>query len=240
VGELMDFQDLVKKIKEEFPDKAIDIIESLELLRVVINDTVEAVGNKINSYFSNKQYDKIPYYSSMAQDIGVCEKKIEEIISTIDVDEFSVEEETDEEAEVKTIPNYSEYTVDHNTEHTLYENFTYKRPFGYKLNDQNIVEVKTWQDMLINTCEYLIEIDEKKFMDFENKKTMNGKKNKYFSTNTDDMRKPRKVAGKIYVEINQSGNAIRNLIIKMLKEYNFSIDEFKVYFRADYTSLNDK
>jgi hypothetical protein len=54
------------------------------------------------------------------------------------------------------------------------------------------------------------------------------------------MRKPRKVADKIYVEINQSGNAIRNLIMKLLKEYNFSIGEFKVYFRADYTSLNDK
>jgi len=42
----MDYQELVKRIKEEFPDKAIDIMESLELLRVVINDTVEAVGTK--------------------------------------------------------------------------------------------------------------------------------------------------------------------------------------------------
>ena len=71
----MDYQELVKRIKEEFPDKAIDIMESLELLRVVINDTVEAVGTKINTSFSQKQYDKIPYYSSMAEDIGVCEKK---------------------------------------------------------------------------------------------------------------------------------------------------------------------
>ncbi len=236
----MDYQELVKRIKEEFPDKAIDIMESLELLRVVINDTVEAVGTKINTSFSQKQYDKIPYYSSMAEDIGVCEKKIEEMISMIDVDDLIVEEETDEEAEVKIIPNYSEYIVDHNSEHTLYENFTHKRPYGFKLNDQHIVEVKTWQDMLIKTCEYLLTIDEKKFMGFENKKTMNGKKNKYFSTNPDDMRKPRKVADKIYVEINQSGNAIRNLIMKLLKEYNFSIGEFKVYFRADYTSLNNK
>ena len=49
----------------------------------------------------------------------------------------------------------------------------------------------------------------------------------------------RKVADKIYVEINQSGMHKKS-IMKLLKEYNFSIGEFKVYFRADYTSLNDK
>ena len=38
---MIDYQELVKQIKEEFPDKAIDIMESLELLRVVINDRGE-------------------------------------------------------------------------------------------------------------------------------------------------------------------------------------------------------
>lgn len=236
-GIFMDYQELIIQIKEEFPDKAIDIMESLELLSVAINETIESVGKKITKSFSEKQYDKIPYYSSIAEEIEFYEKKIEEIISMVDVDDdIIMEEETDEEVEVKTIPNYSEYVVDHNIEHTLYENFTHKRPFGFKLNDHHIVEVKTWKDMLIRTSEYLIAIDEKKFLSFEIKASMNGKKNKYFAINPDDMTRPRKVAGKIYIEMNQSGNAIRNLIIKLLKEYNFKISEYKVYFRADYSS----
>ena len=77
-------------------------------------------------------------------------------------------------------------------------------------------------------------------MGFENSKNMNGKKNKYFSMNPDDMRKPVMVAGKVYVETNMSGNAIRNLILKMLKEYGFKASDYKVYFRADYTDINTK
>ncbi|MFW6029256.1 MAG: hypothetical protein ACOCRO_03280 [Halanaerobiales bacterium] len=232
----MNYQELINRIKEDFPDKAIDIIESLELLRLVINETVEEIGIKINDAFTSKQYDTISYYTNMAGSIEFYENKIEEIIS-IDVEKVMTEEETDEEYEVKTIPNYSEYTVDNKIEHTLYENFTHKRPFGFKLNNMDFIEVKTWQGMLIKVCEHLIKMDENKFMTFENKVSMIGKKNKYFSTNPNALRKPKNILNKIYVEINQSGNAIRNLIIKLLKEYKFSISDFKVYFRADYTSL---
>lgn len=236
----MEHQELINIIKNEFPDKAIDIMEGLDLLRTVINDTVEVVGKKISKSFSERQYDKIPYYSNIAEEMGAYEKVIEEIIIMIDLDVIELEEETDEELEEKTIPNYSQYLVDRNVEYTLYENFTHKRPQGFKLNDNYIVEVKTWQDMLIKTCEYLIALDEKKFMGFENKKSMNGKRNKYFSTNSKEIRKSKKVADKIYIEVNQSSNSIRNLIMKLLKEYNFSINEFKVYLRADYTALNEK
>lgn len=235
----MENEELIKQIKEEFPSNAIDILESLELLNVVINDTVEAVGLKINKSFSNKKYDKIPSYLELAKNIGLYQKKIEDTISKIDIDEFIVNEETDEETESKNIPNYSEYIVDSNLEHSLYENFTHKRPYGFKINNENIIKVKTWQEMLIKTCEYLLIIDENKFVSFENKKIMNGKKNKYFSINPDNMRKPKKVANKIYVEINLSSNGIRNLIMKLLKEYNINISQYRVYFRADYTSINE-
>lgn len=234
----MDYIKLINQIKDELPNKAIDIMESLELLKLVLSETVEEIGERINIYFSQKQYDKIPYYSTIANDIEAWNVKIEEIFSAIDIDNTEVEEEAEEEQEVKTIPNYDEYRVDTNVEHTLYESFTHKRPFGFKLREQPIVEVRTWQDMLVKTCEYLMEIDKKKFLSFENITSMNGKKNKYFSKTPKDMRKPKKIADEIYVETNQSGNAIRNLIIKLLREYHFSINEYKVYFRADYTNLN--
>jgi uncharacterized protein YeeX (DUF496 family) len=46
------------------------------------------------------------------------------------------------------------------------------------------------------------------------------------------------ISGSIYVETNMSSNSIRNIIIKMLKEYNIKISDFKLYFRADYTNMN--
>ncbi|MCG8538841.1 MAG: hypothetical protein MJA82_02735 [Clostridia bacterium] len=234
----MELAYLIEKVKEESPDKAIDISESLDLLRTVINDTIEVFGDKINAAISNRDFESVNIYSDIAKEAHSYEGKIEEIMTMLEVEEIEINEETEEEIEKTTIPNYAEYVVDNKIEHTLYENFTHKRPFAFKLNEHQIIEVSTWQDMLIKTCEYLLAIDEEKFMNFENNEKMNGKKNKYFSTNPNSMRKARTVNHKIYVEINQSGNAIRNLIVKLLKEYDFKISEYKVYFRADYSTLN--
>ncbi len=46
--------------------------------------------------------------------------------------------EVDEETEKKTIPNYSDYYVDTNVEHTLYEDYTHKRPCGFRINEDKI------------------------------------------------------------------------------------------------------
>lgn len=176
----MDYQELLKNIKNEFPDKAIDIIEGLELLRMVIDDTVETIGEKVNESFSEKQYDKLPYYSKLAEEMETYEKKMKEVIDILDIEDLELEskEEVDEE---KEIPDYDKYTIDKNIEYSLYENFTHKRPYAFKLLDDRLIRVKTWQEMLIKVCESLIEVDEKKIIGFEEHEHMNGKKNKCFS-----------------------------------------------------------
>lgn len=234
----LEFNEVIDKLKEEFPDKAIDISESLELLRETINDSIEAIGNRINTAVTNRNFDNVTLYSNMAEEAYSYEKKIEDLINILEVEKIDVADETEEEVEKKTIPNYDEYVVDSNVEHTLYENFTHKRPAAFKMNDHKLIEVKTWQDVLVKTSEILMSIDEKKFMSFENSSEMNGKKNKYFATNSSDLRKPKNINGKIFIETNQSGNTIRNHIVKMLKKFGFKISGYKVYFRADYSSIN--
>lgn len=235
----MDYKELLNDIKIKFPDKAIDMVEALELLRMVINDTNEIIDGKLKRFISDKQYGEMTTYSDMANKLTLYEKKIEDIISFIDLEENEPIMDEDEEDEKRTIPDYAEYVVDQNIEHSLYENFTHKRPYGFRINSQQLIETSTWKEMLGKLSELLITIDEEKFMGFENRKNMNGKKRKYFSVNPDVLRKPRVVANKIYIETNQSSNSIRNLIIKLLKEYDFSINQFKVYLKADYTSLNE-
>ncbi|MTI81254.1 MAG: hypothetical protein FH758_10285 [Firmicutes bacterium] len=237
----MDIKDFLLKLKEDFPEKAVDVSESLELLKEILNDTIETIGKNMSKAVSARDFEKTTIYSELAQRASKYESDIDEMINVLDIEELDInlQENEDEEIDKKVIPNYSDYLVDNNVEHTLYENFTHKRPFGFKINDKNLIEVKSWQEMLVKTCELLIAIDEDKFMSFKQKKSMNGKKNKYFSTNPEDLRKGRLVSDKIYVEINQSGNSIRNLITKMLKEYGFKISDYKVYFRADYTNINN-
>ena len=149
--------------------------------------------------------------------------------------ELEGKKEADEE---KEIPDYNQYTVDKNIEYSLYENFTHKRPYAFKLLDDRLIRVKTWQEMLIKVCENLMKVDNEKIIRFEELEHMNGKKKKYFSSKPKGMRNPKRVANKIYVETNQSANSIRNLLIKILKEYGLKTGDLKIYLRADYTEIN--
>lgn len=230
-------KDWIDFLKNEFPNKAIDISESLQLLNETLSSTMEDINTKLNEAFAERDFQSMEKYSLIAKETHEYELKIGEIIDFIDMEELQIQDEIYEEIDKKAILNYDEYKVDHNVEHTLYDDFTHKRPYAFKINEYQLTKIKTWQDMLINTCEILIGLDEEKLLKFENNKAMNGKKKKYFSISPNQMRNPKMVSNKIYVETNQSANSIRNLIIKLLKEYEIKISEYKVFFRADYTNI---
>lgn len=99
-------------------------------------------------------------YSSIGEKAHYYENKIEEIISLLEVDEIETNEEIDEETERRIIPNYDNYKLDNKIEHTLYENFIHKRPYGFKLNESHIVKAITWKDVLVKTCEVLLALSQ--------------------------------------------------------------------------------
>lgn len=121
-------------------------------------------------------------------------------------------------------------TVSEPESHSLYESFLHKKPCAFKI-DNKLIWADTWQKMLVKTCEYLFHKDEKLFMSLEHKEHMNGSTKKYFSTDPDDMtNRAKMIGGKMYVELNQGANLIRNLIKKILKEYGMSVVDYRVYF----------
>ncbi|WP_245566490.1 hypothetical protein [Tuberibacillus calidus] len=233
-------KDVIKTLKDEFPNKTIDISESLELLKETINDTMDSISVELKLAYSKRDFTRVRLFTKLGEEINQYEQKLEQIIELLEIED-PIENREDLEPEgKKTVnsPDYSIYYVDPNIEHTLYENFTYKRPFGFRISNQEIIEVKTWQEMLIKICEILIAVDENKFMSFEHNPNMNGKKRKYFSKNDKGMNKPKLIGDKIFIETNISANSIRNLVLKLLKEYGSKSSEFKVYLRADYTEMH--
>lgn len=234
----MKLDELIAVVKEEFPNKAIDISESLELLQETIRDTMDRINDEINNSYTKREFDRAKKYINIGEEINRYEQKIEELIGLLEVDTTEIIDEEQEEKAARILPDYSAYSVNTEVEHTLYEDFTHKRPHGFRINDETVIEVKTWKEMLFKTCELLMALDEEKFMSFENKEYMNGKKRKHFSTNPGGMVDPKLVNHKMYVETNINANGIRNLLLKLLKEYGFKVSEFKIYLRADYTDLH--
>lgn len=237
----MNLQDLIQLIKVEFPQKAIDLHASISLVDETIKEIMEDINKKRSEAFSKRDFVKDSNYCIIAKEISVFEDKIDSILDAIDIDdEIKIQCENEEEDKKRQIPNYASCTVDENIEHTLYENFMHIRPCAIRISQTcEKVYAKTWQEVLLRTCDLLIDLDQNKFADFINQPEMNGKKKKYFSNDADEMRKPILVNGNIYIETNMSGNAIRDLIIKMIKKYGLKVDNYKVFFRADYSKLNE-
>jgi hypothetical protein len=239
-GEKLNMKDVIKMLKEELPNNTIDISESLELLKETINETMDNISTELGLACSKRDFTRVKLFTKLGEEINQYEQKLEQIIGLLEIEDPIENIEDVEHGGKKTVnsPDYSVYYVDTNIEHTLYENFTHKRPYGFQIGNQEKIKVKTWQEMLIKICEILITVDENKFVSFEHNPKMNGKKRKYFSKNDKGMKKPKSIGDKIFIETNISANSIRNLVVKLLKEYGYKSSEFKVYLRADYTEMH--
>lgn len=113
----------------------------------------------------------------------------------------------------KTTVNYDDYLVDRNVVHSLYENFTYKRPCGFQIEEKRF-EIKDWKEMLIKVCNYLSEKDIDIIKSFPDNPKVNGKKVIYFSrVKLPTMQSVKKLDCGIYLATVLSSNSIRNLII---------------------------
>lgn len=119
--------------------------------------------------------------------------KLQNIIDKLNIEIDSDENLTIEAREEKEIPNYNDYLVDSNIQHTLYEDFTHKRPAAFELNGDKH-NVRDWKDMLLQTCNIVSCIDNELIMSFPENERMNGKKVTYFAYKEGDIiRAPRKI-----------------------------------------------
>lgn len=197
----------------------------------------------MNKSFANKDFKKAAELSLNSEELDSISKKIQEAIGDLDtiIDNRNIEEDSRkiDESDEKSIPNYSDYLVDINIEHNLYEDLTHKRPCAFKIEGTKI-EIKDWKGALVQTINYLAKKDSAIVRSFVDDSKMNGKKVIYFSrVKLPTMRAAREItSANIYVETNLSANGIRNLLIKMLNKYNIKLSDYKIYLKADYSDLH--
>lgn len=227
-------------INKEFPEKAIDIGESIDLLLYSIDELIKDINNKITHALNKRDYNKTKSLTELSEAVYNYETMLRQIFNDIEPDNIIDEVENEKEESTKSSPNYNECLVDFNIPHTLYEDFTHVRPHSFQFKGQKY-EVRTWQEVLLKTSEILYTLDMDKFEQFQYDRRMNGKKVQYFSKVESEMRKPVKLkSADIFIETNMSANSIRNLIAKMLQKYDFKISDYKLFFKTDYSSLHNE
>jgi hypothetical protein len=204
-----------------------------------MDGTIQNITKKATSSFSNRDFEKMSKYQQCVTEIDNLQVKLESYMSLLELD-IDIEdnpEKTTNYTDRKI--NYADYAVDSNTEYSLIEDFTHKRPAGFKLLG-NRIEASDWKEIYVLTCQELAKKDYSIFKRFLDDKTMQGKKIAYFSTSATGMRNTAFISdAKIYITTNMSANGIRNIIQKMLKKYYLPLSEYKVYLKADYSAFHN-
>ncbi len=153
---ILKLKEILNVIKNDFPDKSIDISESLGLLMDTIDDLINRINDKMGQAYLNRDFSSAERYIDIGKSINFYENKIDKIINFTRIEEDGTFKEDDpENSSIKSLPNYEKYIVDNKVEHTLYENFTHIRPFGFKIDGEELIEAKTWQEVFLKTCEIL-------------------------------------------------------------------------------------
>ncbi|MBN1042770.1 hypothetical protein DVW07_11950 [Clostridium botulinum] len=233
-------EELYDFLNKNFPKCANDLKEGIELLENVVQSTIDIIEEKSGEIIKKERdFSKADEYRKKESILNVIALKLQGIMDNLNIETELDENLTIEEKEEKEIPNYNEYLVDSNVQHTLYEDFTHKRPVAFELNGKKH-DVRDWKDMLLQTCNIISTIDKELIMSFPKNERMNGKKVTYFAYKEEDIvRAPRKLENlDLYVSTNHSANSIRNIVINILREYKISVSAFKIYLRADYSELH--
>lgn len=129
--------------------------------------------------------------------------------------------------------------LDKSEPHTIDENFTYKRPFGFVLEDQAFKGIKTWRSLFIQALKVLAEKEQSKFKKLPEVEDFVSSRGKpLFTTDSSKLRMPEKTEMSFYVEVNLSANDLLKRLKNVMEYLKVNPDNFRVYLREDRDSEN--
>jgi len=118
--------------------------------------------------------------------------------------------------------------------HGLDEDFRYKRPFGFLLQEVPYKNKLTWSELYLQLCSHLQFTNPTLFESLNSDPDhISNRNNKYFSFTPSDLRSPQKCGNSIYVEMNLSANQIRDSIRRLLNTFGIKSSQLTIYLRED-------
>jgi len=124
--------------------------------------------------------------------------------------------------------------LDKTESHTLNENFTYKRPYGFILEESAFRGLKTWKSLYLKVLEVLKKSNYEKFKRLpEVEEFISKRGNPLFSKKEQNLRVAAKIEDYFFIEVNLSANHIRNNIKQLLKYFSLNPENMKIYLRED-------
>lgn len=120
------------------------------------------------------------------------------------------------------------------TPHLISEEFTFKRPHGFVLQEQAITGITNWRRLYELFCVRLLEIDGDLLRSLvEHPDYISKRGHHAFHPDPLHLRAACEIATDFYAEGNLSANSIRDQIMQLLDTFQIPHSELKIYLRQD-------
>lgn len=123
--------------------------------------------------------------------------------------------------------------LDKTEPHALGEIFTYKRPYGFVLQDSAYKGIKTWKHLYVLVLDYLHKKDSQLFQALPTEEKFISKRgNPLFSLNQQELRVAEASNG-LFVEVNLSANGLMKNVALLLGHFEIPSTHLRIYLRED-------
>lgn len=220
----------IKFLEKLLPKEARKLNQALEAVNTEMTIIMQELNTKINDAYENRDFVNLMDYTKCAEMLTPYESNILKIMQKEENIKNDIEENYVQNPNVvKDIKNDISENKTECIEYTIEDNIHHNSLKGFKFLTEKIVLVESWQDLLIQTCEILIDIDTEKMSSIITMDFMNGEKINYLSKESKDFKKPIQLDDGIFLDGNLTWVQIKDLIINMLREYKFNPDDYKIY-----------
>ena len=118
--------------------------------------------------------------------------------------------------------------------HSISEDFTYKRPYGFILDRQAAVGITTWRRLFELLSGRLLARDPERFQGLpDNPDFISNRGNRNFSRDPEEFRVAGRIGGDIYAEVHYSANSIRDVIRRLLATFEIPEEDLQIFLRED-------
>lgn len=123
--------------------------------------------------------------------------------------------------------------------HGLDEDFTYKRPYGFRLEDEVQSEVPTWRRLYELICLHLARRDAERFARLPDEPAFTTRRgNPHFARDPAPLRSAMALPGGVQAEVNLSANHLRDQIRSLLQHFGIEQSALRIYLRQDRDAAN--
>ena len=118
--------------------------------------------------------------------------------------------------------------------HSIDEDFTFKRPFGFILDGTATTGITTWRRLFELLCTTLLQRNRELFESLvDHEKFVSNRGHRQFTTNATDLRSPSKIDTNLFTEINLSANGLRDVIRNLLDVFDIRRESLQIFLRED-------